>query len=227
MDSARHSRHFAKRKIPSATPSSSAASPTISSSSMQTGPGVQWISQSRGARGMAGVQNRSTISKDKIQGNEQRMADLLAHHGNKVMRSQHMVLDPDPIDSGSNSKDSNSGSSDDEMIIVDEPRNDTTSPWPQISPAFISAAMKTLDDISDDFHTNWLPLCLRFIESPPKDAKKRDEEHRKLSESVMRHIVLKLDSVETEGVDEIRQRRKDLVRRVQEVLKQLDVAKAS
>ncbi|KAK4082385.1 uncharacterized protein Triagg1_2197 [Trichoderma aggressivum f. europaeum] len=168
-------------------------------------------------------------------------------------KSELMAVIPD-------AEDDNSGRSDDEMIIVDEPRTETksskskgkkkkgkkrsdkseaTSPTSPVdsgsnadaangvSPAAISAAMKKLDDISDDFHTNWLPLCRNYIESPPKDAKKRDEEHRKLSESVMQQIILKLDGVETEGVDDIRQRRKDLVRRVQEVLKQLDTAKAS
>ncbi|KAL7941335.1 nucleotide exchange factor, bag family [Trichoderma barbatum] len=168
-------------------------------------------------------------------------------------KSEIMAVIPD-------AEDDNSGRSDDEMIIVDEPsRNDTkssrsrnkkkkskrkekneaSSPTSPIdsgsngdaanapSPTAISAAMKKLDEISNDFHSNWLPLCRAYIESPPKDAKKRDEEHRKVSESVMQQIILKLDGVETEGVDEIRQRRKDLVRRVQEVLKQLDTAKAS
>ncbi|KAL7907690.1 BAG domain-containing protein [Trichoderma velutinum] len=168
-------------------------------------------------------------------------------------KSELMAVIPD-------AEDDNSGRSDDEMIIVDEPRTETksskskskkkkgkkrsdkseaTSPTSPVDsgsngdaanavpPAAISAAMKKLDEISDDFHSNWLPLCRNYIESPPKDAKKRDEEHRKLSESIMQQIILKLDGVDTEGVDEIRQRRKDLVRRVQEVLKQLDTAKAS
>ncbi|KAM0254412.1 hypothetical protein ACHAQJ_006815 [Trichoderma viride] len=156
--------------------------------------------------------------------------------------------------------DDNSGRSDDEMIIVDEPsRNDTKSsrsrkkkrskkksdknePGSPTSPidsgsngdaangpsaAAIAAATKKLDEISDDFHSKWLPLCLDYIEAPPKDAKKRDDDHRKISESVLQQVILKLDGVETEGVDEIRQRRKELVRRAQEVLKQLDTAKAS
>ncbi|KAH6603155.1 hypothetical protein Trco_007930 [Trichoderma cornu-damae] len=157
-------------------------------------------------------------------------------------------------------EDDNSGRSDDEMIIVDEPsRNDAkssrsrkkkrskrksdkseagspTSPVDggsngdaanAASPTAISAAMRKLDEISDEFHSKWLPPCLDFVDAPPRDSKRRDEEHRKLSESVMQQIILKLDGVETEGVDEIRQRRKDLVRRVQEVLKQLDAAKVS
>ncbi|KAJ4854895.1 BAG domain-containing protein [Trichoderma breve] len=199
-----YQRHFGMRKITSTTPFSSAPSPAISSSPMKTGPRIPWNSQSHGARGIAGVQNRNTISKDKIQGEEQRMADLLAQHGNKVMRTQYIALSVEPMDSDSNSD------------MADA-----------VSPAAISAAMKKLDNISDDFHSNWLPLCRKYIESPPKDDRKRDEKHEELSISVMQQIILKLDSVETEGVHEVRQRRKDLIRRVQEVLKQLDTAKAS
>jgi hypothetical protein len=157
-------------------------------------------------------------------------------------------------------EDDNSGRSDDEMIIVDEPsrtdtkssrsrkkkrskrksdKNEANSPTSPVdsgsnidaangpSPAAIAAASKKLDEISEDFRSKWLPLCLDYIEAPPKDAKKRDDDHRKISETVLQQVILKLDGVETEGVEEIRQRRKELVRRAQEVLKQLDTAKAS
>ncbi|KAK5996139.1 hypothetical protein PT974_04567 [Cladobotryum mycophilum] len=90
-----------------------------------------------------------------------------------------------------------------------------------------SGPMKKLDEISNDFKTKWFPLCREYIEAPPKDAKKRTDEHRRLSESVLQHIILKLDGVETEGIIEVRTRRKDLVRQVQDILKELDVAKAS
>ena len=87
-------------------------------------------------------------------------------------------------------------------------------------------ALKKLDDISADFRNNWQPLCAKFISAPPSDEKKRDEEHRKLSESVLQLVLLKVDGVETDGIAEIRARRKALVKEVQEVLKELDVAKA-
>ncbi|KAL6900512.1 BAG domain-containing protein [Trichoderma evansii] len=91
----------------------------------------------------------------------------------------------------------------------------------------ISAASKKLKEIDDEFRSKWLPLCLDYIDAPPKDPKKREDEHRKISETVLQQVILKLDGVETEGIDEIRQRRKELVRRTQEVLKRLDAAKAS
>ncbi|PTB53827.1 hypothetical protein M431DRAFT_495779 [Trichoderma harzianum CBS 226.95] len=97
MDSANHLGRFSNRRIMPATPYPSGSSPTSTStsSSMRVGSNAQWTSQPYKARGMDDVQNRSTISKDKIQGDEQRMADLLAQHGNKVMRSQHMALNAD------------------------------------------------------------------------------------------------------------------------------------
>ncbi|KAL6817327.1 BAG domain-containing protein [Trichoderma sp. SZMC 28015] len=203
MDSA-YQRHFGIRKITSATPFPSAPSPAISSSPMQTGPRIPWNSQSHGARGMAGVQNRNTISKDRIQGEEQRMANLLAQHGNKVMRTQYTALSVEPIDSDSNG---------------DEADTDLRTA--------INAAAKQIKDLTDEFNSRWLPRCRRYIESPPRDYNKRNDDHRMLSESVMQQILLKLDGVDTQGDHELRQLRKELVRQVQNVLKQLDDAKES
>lgn len=90
-----------------------------------------------------------------------------------------------------------------------------------------SGAMRTLDELSNEFRTKWQPLCYEFMASLPPDQKKRTDEHRRLSESIMMHILLKLDGVETDGVPEIRARRKDLVRRVQDILKELDTATAA
>jgi hypothetical protein len=87
--------------------------------------------------------------------------------------------------------------------------------------------MKVLDDLAVEYQIKWLPLCSDYIESPPSDPKKREEEHRKLSESIMMHIMLKLDGVEAEGMPEVRARRKELVRQVQKTLKDLDIAKES
>ncbi|KAL6799936.1 BAG domain-containing protein [Trichoderma sp. SZMC 28012] len=203
MDSA-YQRHFGMRKITSATPFSSAPSPAISSSPMQTGPRIPWNSQSHGARGVVWVQNRNTISKDRIQGEEQRMADLLAQHGNKVMRTQYIALSADPIDSDPNG---------------DEADTDLRTA--------ISAAAKQIRDLTDEFDSRWFPRCQRYIESPPRDYNKRNDDHRMLSESVMQQILLKLDGVDTQGDFELRQTRKGLVRHVQMVLKKLDDAKGS
>lgn len=90
-----------------------------------------------------------------------------------------------------------------------------------------SQALRQLEELSAEFRNNWQPLCAQFIASPPGDETKRDDEHRRISESVMQHILLKLDGVDTDGDPDIRARRKLLVREVQDALKKIDAAKAS
>ncbi|KJZ77252.1 hypothetical protein HIM_03573 [Hirsutella minnesotensis 3608] len=91
-------------------------------------------------------------------------------------------------------------------------------------PPASNGAMKQIEDLSSDFKAKWLPMCVQFTASPPADAKLREEEHRKLSESLMQHIMLKLDGIDTGGVPEIRAKRKELVNTIQDVLKGLDAA---
>ncbi|MCJ1478320.1 hypothetical protein MMC13_006997 [Lambiella insularis] len=82
--------------------------------------------------------------------------------------------------------------------------------------------MDKLNELSSTFHTKFVPQCIQFTSNPPSDAKTRDMEYKKLSETILAQIILKLDEVQTEGDDEARARRKALVRETQAMLSSLD-----
>lgn len=86
--------------------------------------------------------------------------------------------------------------------------------------------IEKLNAIAADFNSKYLPACKEFTARPPRDNKKRAEEHRKLSETVLQQVLLKLDAVETAAEEGARAYRKELVNRVQNVLKDLDDAKS-
>jgi len=84
--------------------------------------------------------------------------------------------------------------------------------------------IEKLNAIADDFATQWRPLCVGFAASPPRDAKKREDEHRKLSETVLQKVLLKLDAIDTSTEEGARARRKQLVNDVQSTLSKIDAA---
>ena len=83
-------------------------------------------------------------------------------------------------------------------------------------------AVQKLDAITSTFRATILPACERFLASPPPEGERRAAEHRRLTETVLAQVLLKLDAVETEGDEEARGRRKELVREAQGLLGRLD-----
>lgn len=84
--------------------------------------------------------------------------------------------------------------------------------------------IEEIDFLSHKFRTELVPQGLEFISNTPADAKKRDLEYRRNSETILAQILLKSDAVDTEGDTDARMRRKELVKEVQSFLNDLDVA---
>lgn len=93
---------------------------------------------------------------------------------------------------------------------------------PPLIPAAPNSAMDKLNKIQANFDDSLRPICEEFVANPPDDAKECVAQYRKISETVLQQVLLKLDEIDTGGDDSIRMRRKELVKYVQEVLKPVD-----
>ncbi|KAJ5615607.1 hypothetical protein N7537_000721 [Penicillium hordei] len=72
------------------------------------------------------------------------------------------------------------------------------------------------------FEQEMKPLCEEYIANPPSDPKKRDYEHKKLSETILAQIQLKADGIEPNGDEVARNARRALIKDTQAVLGELD-----
>lgn len=99
---------------------------------------------------------------------------------------------------------------------------------PPLSPPLQSpksdSARGKVEQLASTFHTQWVPKCVQFLLHPPSEAKMRDQEHKKLSESILAQILLRADDIDTEGDVQARTDRKKLVVEINDMFKKLDAA---
>lgn len=81
--------------------------------------------------------------------------------------------------------------------------------------------------LSSYLHSELHPLCDEYAANTPTEAKLRDFEHKKLSETILAQVLLKADGIDPEGNPDTRNGRKQLVRDAQGLLTSLDQAKGS
>jgi hypothetical protein len=108
------------------------------------------------------------------------------------------------------------------------PPTQSTSPHsPSLQSPRSEVARGKVEQLASTFHTQWVPKCVQFLLNPPSDTKMRDQEHKKLSESILAQILLKGDEIDTEGDVQARMDRKKLVGEVNDMFKKLDAAAKS
>lgn len=67
-----------------------------------------------------------------------------------------------------------------------------------------------------------IPMCDDYVANTPTEAKKREFEYRKLSETILAQIMLKADGIEPDGDVDVRNARKALIREAQSALNRID-----
>ena len=81
-----------------------------------------------------------------------------------------------------------------------------------------------LEYLLNKFRTELVPQGLDFISNTPTDAEKRELDYRKISETILTQVLLKSDSIETEGDLDTKTLRKNLANEVNGLLSDLDIA---
>ncbi|PGH17765.1 hypothetical protein AJ79_00906 [Helicocarpus griseus UAMH5409] len=107
------------------------------------------------------------------------------------------------------------------------PPRSSRTPVPSPNLNTFKTASEKLNMLTEYFHSTLEPLLQEYINHTPTDTKTRDFEHRKLSETTMMQVILKVDGIDVEGNEAARQQRKALIVTVQNMLKKVDEAHRS
>lgn len=164
------------------------------------------------------------LRDDKIQGK----AEGLKQHSEILI-----VISEVSPDSGSSTEDDRSAASSDPTKKRRKRRGkpkpsdrDGAGPAPSpprnMAPPDPNTPAGKVNNLSQIYITQWRALCLQYLSHPPTDAKARDFEHKRLTESILAQIILKADEIEMQGDEQARQERKSLLAEVQEMLRKLD-----
>ncbi|KAL9038048.1 MAG: hypothetical protein Q9180_003370 [Flavoplaca navasiana] len=123
---------------------------------------------------------------------------------------------------------SSSSASEDEIIKsgIGGPRVDSSTylapEMPAQKPPPKLTNHETVEALASRFHTEFVPQCVSFTATPPTDPKAREFEYKKLSETILAQIILKLDTVEIEGDEVLKAKRREVLRETQNMLSILD-----
>lgn len=109
--------------------------------------------------------------------------------------------------------------------IEDAPRaiSDTAEEI-KLPPAISETAVGEIEAIMSHFRTAILPVCIRFINAPPMDPKKRDFEYNALCEKIRREVEDKIYSVKTESKSEAWHKKLSLIEEFVGVMAKVDRA---
>lgn len=76
--------------------------------------------------------------------------------------------------------------------------------------------------LSNKFRTELVPQGLEFVSDTPDEAKKRDFEYNKITETILTQILMKSDAIDIEGDENAQNMRKELAQEAQAFLDVLD-----
>ena len=102
------------------------------------------------------------------------------------------------------------------------PSRQQRSPSPPAANVNPDTPLGKIITIKKTMRAEYFPACDAFLDSPPADPKVREFEYKRLEETLLTNVIMKLDSVETEGDDTARTKRKALVQECQAMLNDLD-----